>query len=1082
MECLAPCKKETMEFADKSLRDKSIGKLYFEKAKLNGKEVLLLRDSGSSVIGVRNSLVKQADRITGTYKLKLIDGTVREYPMACVYIESAYITGKYVVACFEDPVADLIIGNIEGKHQSQSVGAAVTRSMRKKENESNKINNSEVMEDCCRVFSSCDEFLLDQINDPDLQGLWNRQLENSIDNKKNGSVRFQTIDRLLYRIFKGQYGQEEKQLVVPSSRREIILRTAHENMFAGHYSIRRTKAKIYKYFYWEKLNKDVKEFIQSCDICQRSRTPRRCDRIELGNMETITATFYKVAIDILGPLEMTENKNRFILTLVDVATRWPEAIPLRDTSTETVIEALTTIFSRIGLPHEILSDNGPQFTSKLYKQVCDFFNIKIVHSTPYHPSSNGMVERFNGSLKAFLRKVSQDDIKNWDRKVSAALFAYREVPNQTTGISPFQMVYGRQMRGPLAILKQTFVNKEEEEEYKNVYAYLMDLKQRLSEVTEIANRNSKINKNKYKTQYDRYSTTRKLDEGDCVLVLKPYRENKLSVYWQGPYRVNKKISKFNYLIERGDKVKIYHINRLMKYHSRIKDGNYKDETKVEETNTLQSANMVSVIDEEDEVEEGMLEDDIVPGIPTLDIKSRIIEEDIFKQIKVNPHLNERQNSEIMNVLNGFKDIISDIPGKATVEEFKIKITDTKPIVLKPYAVPMNMKDKVQQEIDSMLKLDIIGPTDSPYGAPVVIIRKKDGSLRPCVDYRKLNNVTEVPAANIPDQEELINQLYKAKYFTLIDLTKGYWQIPISEESKPYTAFRVLGNHYTFNYLPFGLKGAPIFFHKVLTSMLKDIDNVLWYFDDICVFSENWDTHVRDICNVFTVLKDHGFTIKPSKLKVGFNSIKFLGHNIGDGKVKPDSRNIEKILELKPPSTKKEVRSLIGLINYYSKFIPRYAELVYPFTELLKKGKSVKINWSDNCVVALKRIQDYLCKYPILSLPNMSLDYFLNTDASKKAISGILCQMEDGILHPVKFVSRKLMPREQKYSVIELEGLAIVWSIRKFDRYLTGVKFHLQTDHRALTYLNSSNFTNNRITRWALTLQNYDFDVTHTRRK
>ncbi|XP_055899833.1 uncharacterized protein LOC129928659 [Biomphalaria glabrata] len=1018
--------------------------------------------------------------IPGTYKLKLVDGTVKDYPLACVSIESDYIVGKYVVACFKDPVADLILGNVDSNVSREFNCSAVTRSMTNKEIEGGTVSDCGVLEECRDVLGTSEEFLCEQLSDPSLKDLWERHVDSCVDNKKNGSVEYKVFDRLLYRVFRGKFGEEERQLVVPSAKREIVLKTAHESMLAGHLSLRKTKSKIYKYFFWQGLDRDIKEFVRSCDICQKARMPRRCDRVELGQMNVITTPFYKVATDIIGPLELTDNKNRYILTVVDVATRWPEAIPLRNINTETVIEALTSIFCRIGLPTEILSDQGPQFTSELYNQVCNFFSVKPVHSTIYHPSSNGMVERLNSSLKSFLRKVCQDSPCDWDRKVNAALFAYREVPNETTGISPFELVYGRQMRGPLAILKQVFVNNEEENGYKNVFSYLLDLKTRLSEVTAIANFNSKANRNKYKKQYDKYSSRRDINVGDCVLVLKPHRDSKLSVFWQGPYKVLNKISQFNYVIQKENMTKIYHINRLMKYHCRVKKGDnliVADENR----NELLSANMVSVVGEEDVAEQDEYNDDMLPNIPTLEITQKEkIHEDVFTQVKINPNLNHMQKKQVNEILTEYRDIISNVPGRATVEKFKIKLIDKKPIALKPYAVPIHMKEKVKQEIDNMLELGIIGPTDSPYAAPVVIIKKKDGTLRPCIDFRKLNNITEIPAEVIPEQEDLFNMLYKAKYFTLVDLTKGYWQIPISETSKPFTAFRVLGEHYMFHYLPFGLSGAPSHFNKVVKSMLRGVENVLFYFDDICIFSEDWESHSKSVRNVFCALRENGLTLKPDKLEVGYTSVKFLGHNVGQGVIKPDPSNVKKIMEFKTPTTKKEIRSLIGLINYYSKFIPSYADLVFPFTELLRRGKSIRVDWNYECAEALNRVQTCLSKYPILRLPDPSLSFFLQTDASDKGISGILCQCIKGVLHPIKYVSRKLLPREQKYSIIEREGLAIVYSVKKLDRYLAGKTFHLLTDHKALSYLRSTNFTNARITRWALMLQDYSFDVAHVK--
>ena len=264
---------------------------------------------------------------------------------------------------------------------------------------------------------------------------------------------------------------KEEQLVVPVSQREFILDNAHCSPFAGHVSVNKTRERIYSHFYWPGVDKEIKQIVRSCSICQKARMPGRSGKAELGVMNLITTPFLKIAIDIIGPLQMTDRKNMYILTVVDVATRWPEAIPLPNIHTHTIIEALSNIFSRVGFPEQILSDNGPQFKSELYEQICRFFNIKVIKSTPYHPISNGLVERFNGSLKSMLMKVAEQDPKNWDRFVNAALFAYREVPNSTTGISPYELVYGRKIRGPMSIIKNLFTNEFIENETKQVYEY-----------------------------------------------------------------------------------------------------------------------------------------------------------------------------------------------------------------------------------------------------------------------------------------------------------------------------------------------------------------------------------------------------------------------------------------------------------------------------------------------------------------------------------------------------------------------------------------------------------------------------------
>ena len=1066
---LFPCRPKSLEALDSSqLLQKSVGTIKLETGKLNGNTASVLRDTGCSLIGCRARLVDKSRWLPGYITLKLIDGQTRQYPTAYVDVETSYLQGTFVAALFDNPVADLIVGNV-GEAGTFSANA-VTRSMAI-ETSTEPVVQSNTIVDTKPQHIDPDTFRADQEKDETLKTLWSKARTNEVSLIKGGNISYKVKNGVLYKSYETHTGLVKDQLIVPASKRSLVLSNAHSGPLAGHMSIRRTRARVYSQFSWPGADKDIKMHCKTCDVCQRARYPGRSGKAELGKMDVIMTPFTKVAVDIVGPMQMTNRKNRFILTLVDTATRWPEAVALKETSSGTVIEALSTIFSRIGFPEEILSDNGPQFNSDLYTQVNKFFCIKQIKTTPYHPSSNGMVERFNGSLKNMLRKLSTDEPDDWDRFIGAALFAYRESPHQSTGFSPYEMVFGRKMRGPMSILKHLFTDECANQETRTVYEYLVDLRHRLKTTMELASANDRAFKRQTKVNYDKTAIEKQIHVGDYVLVLRPKRQNKLALFWDGPYLVTRRSTRLNVTIQKGNKRKTYHINRVMRYHVRQADEQPPKED--EDAHVLHGC-LASVISEGEWGEPGDAElgTQIIP-LPTISYTETHI-----AAIMCNPDLESQQLDDLTSLVMEFSDTISDIPGKAKVEQFKIELTSDIPVTLKPYTVPFSLKADLDEEISSMLKLGIIEESTSSYSSPVVMVKKKDGSLRTCVDYRKLNSITKFDAEVIPDQEDIFVDMHTATIFSKIDLTKGFWQIPVHKDSKHFTAFRVPTGHYQFCYLPFGLKNSPSVFSRVIRKLLKDIKNVVSYFDDICVYSTEWQEHMASLREVFVKLREVGLTAKPSKLVLGFPSITFLGHVVGGGSQKPDPTNVDKILLLGTPRTKKEVRSLLGLTNYYNKFIPHFATIVNPLTELLVKGKPTRVRWTPECDSALRAIQGYLTREPILKLPNLTKPFSLQTDASNVGIACCLMQTTDGILHPVKFLSRKLLPREQRFSVIERECLAIVWAIQKLSRYLYGQEFKLLCDHKPLSFLHSANYGNSRICRWALTLQEFAFTVEH----
>jgi hypothetical protein len=374
----------------------------------------------------------------------------------------------------------------------------------------------------------------------------------------------------------------------------------------------------------------------------------------------------------------------------------------------------------------------------------------------------------------------------------------------------------------------------------------------------------------------------------------------------------------------------------------------------------------------------------------------------------------------------------------------------------------------------MLALGVIEPSDSPYSSPIVLVSKPDGSVRFCQDFRALNKITTSDAEPIPDPEELFARLSDKQYLTKIDLSKGYWQIFVKPEDRPKTAFQAPLGLFQWVRMPFGLVSAPATFARMMRSVLGD--SALNFFDDILVASSSWEEHLQDVRCVLTKPQDAGLTARPSKIFSGFQELEFLGHVVGNGTRKPVQKKVKKILSISTPTTKRQIRSLLGLISYYRRFVPNFAELTAPISDLLSGKASRKFIWSEKCAEALQRIQHILSSSPVLLLPDLSTPFVVRTDASSTGIGGVLLQEREGDLHPVCYVSRKLLDRETRYSTIERECLAIVYVMSKLQRYLWGQTFVLQTDHRPLTFLRSGKFQNSRVMRWALTLQEFRFDV------
>ena len=274
-------------------------------------------------------------------------------------------------------------------------------------------------------------------------------------------------------------------------------------------------------------------------------------------------------------------------------------------------------------------------------------------------------------------------------------------------------------------------------------------------------------------------------------------------------------------------------------------------------------------------------------------------------------------------------------------------------------------------------------------------------------------------------------------------------------------------------MPFGLVNAPATFSRMMRQVLRGMTQVQNYIDDILVYTETWDQHLKQLLQR---LREANLTAKPSKCQIGCQDVEFLGHIVGQGKLQPMQDKLQKIRGARHPETKKELRSFIGLASYYRKFIPNFSTIAAPLTDLTKNREPNKVVWTGKQEEAFTLLKEHLTCSPILCLPNFEQPFTLRTDASDIGIGAVLLQDHEGVKRPVAYASRKLLPREQAYSVMERECLALVWGIAKFQIFLDGKEFVLETDHQPLSYLQRAKLLNSRIMRWALSLQPFRFRI------
>ena len=629
--------------------------------------------------------------------------------------------------------------------------------------------------------------------------------------------------------------------------------------------------------------------------------------------------------------------------------------------------------------------------------------------------------------------------------------------------------------GPLLLLKEKWL--DEDPEKISVLKYVATFKDRLFRAGQIAKRNLQESQSKMKVWYDRKAKSRCFEPGDRVLVLFPVVGNPLQAKYSGPYKVVKKISDTNYLVKtpgRRKETQVCHINMLKAYHEKPKPELVTLNNRLGLESPTHSKDCVGQVaeKEEDTESEVRLGNDQQP----IKLQNSQILNDLGTKLS---HLPLVQRKELAEVITQYREVFPDVPSKTNLIEHDVDVGDSAPIKQHPYRLSPMKKELLDKEVQYMLKNDIIEESQSNWSSPCILVPKHDGGFRFCTDFRKVNDKTKSDSFPIPRIADCIDQIGNAKFVSTFDMLKGYWQVPLTQRAREISAFVTPSGLYQYKVMPFGMKNAPATFQRMVNKLVRDIDGCEGYIDDVVIFSDNWSDHIRQIERFFQIMREAKLTINLMKSEFGKATVKYLGHIVGQGQVRPLDAKIQTIVKYPIPTSRKELARFLGMAGYYRNFCLNFSEIAAPLTNLL--SKKVKFVWTDDCQMAFDKVKLLLQKSPVLKSPDYEKPFKLIIDSSDVGTGSVLVQeASDGLDHPVSYFSKKFLKYQRNYSVVEKETLGLVLALEHFDVYLgsTPFKIKVYTDHNPLTFLKTMKNKNQRLVRWSLALQEYNLEIQH----
>ncbi len=431
----------------------------------------------------------------------------------------------------------------------------------------------------------------------------------------------------------------------------------------------------------------------------------------------------------------------------------------------------------------------------------------------------------------------------------------------------------------------------------------------------------------------------------------------------------------------------------------------------------------------------------------------------------------------------------DSPGVSTKTKLHVNLKDPNatPVRERPRRVPFKALEVIRDMVKTMLESKVIEPVESAWAFPIVLARKSDGSWRFCVDYSKLNDLVIKDSFPLPNIEEMIDELKSAEVLSVVDLSSGFWQIPVHESAKEKLAFVTHFGTYTFNGMPFGFVNSPGIFQRAISETLDPLlfKCCMVYVDDVVIYSKNIDEHIKHLEQVFSLLDKYNWKIKLKKCKFAQTKLDYLGYCVGNGQIEPSSRNIEKLMAMKEPSTPEEMESFLGLTGYYKKFILGYGYLIKPLRKYLenirKKNKKETFNLKEDQegYESYTTILSLLSSNPILKIFDPNKPIIVKSDTSGFAWGGVLCQVYDNMEMPICYASGTLNSSQRNWPAWKREAYGSLRCMEKWKYYLIGNKFKLVTDHKANIYLMDQTQQHTpMIENWKIILSQYNYTVEH----
>ena len=574
-----------------------------------------------------------------------------------------------------------------------------------------------------------------------------------------------------------------------------------------------------------------------------------------------------------------------------------------------------------------------------------------------------------------------------------------------------------------------------------------------------------------KKKYDVDAVERSFKPGQKVLSLLPVPSDPLNSRYFGPYVIQKKLSDLNYVVvtpDRRKQTQLCHVNMLKPYVERSSDP------------VSQPVNVNVVASEPKEDLGSELSSNSFGPTDT----TRLTNTDVLRNLDSKlSHLTESQRQDLKKLLLEFEHLFPDVPTRTDQIYHDVDVGNADPVKQHPYRLNPSKQKYLKEEIKYLLENDFIEPSNSSWSSPCILVPKPDGSYRMCTDYRKVNSATKTDTFPIPRMDDCIDKVGKARYVTKFDLLKGFWQVPLTDRAKEISAFVTPDGLYQYKVMPFGMKNSPASFQRLINKVIADLEGCEAYIDDVIIYSDTWEEHLRIIREFFERLSRAMLTINLSKSEFGQAQVTYLGHVVGQGEVKPVSATVKAIANFPRPESKKQLMRFLGMAGYYRRFCPNFAAVAEPLTQLLSKRE--KFIWSERCDKAFEELKAMLQSAPVLAAPDFESSFKLAVDASDVAAGAVLLQEDDeGVEHPVCYFSKKFNKSQRNYSTIEKECLALMLALQHFEVYISSSSLPIvvYSDHNPLVFIHKMKDKNQRLLRWSIMLQEYVLEIRHIKGK